>query len=388
MDSRLTAIGLFAGVGGIELGFKRAGIDSSLLCESWPPAKAVLTERFPNVELASDIRQLRSLPKTDIVAGGFPCQDLSQSGRTAGIGGEQSGLVTHVFRLLRRRHPTWLVLENVPFMLRLDKGSAMRFLIDELESMKYRWAYRVVDSRFTGVPQRRQRVIIVASRSDDPRAVVFADDATAPADDAWREDAYGFYWTEGLRGLGWAQDAVPTLKGGSSIGISSPPGVWLPKERPGHRLVTPAVEDGEALQGFPRGWTAPGARALGFRKGFRWKLVGNAVTTGVAEWLGTRLVSPGQYDPSLEGELSGMSRWPDAAWGERGTARRVEVSDRPRQDAYTHLGDLLDSESVSPLSHRAASGFLHRLLRGRLRVGGEEFRLATKEHVEYLESVA
>ena len=71
-----------------------------------------------------------------------------------------------------------LLLENVRNMLVLDGGEAMRYLVAELEELGYRWAYRLVDSRFTGVPQRRQRVIFVAAREIDPRAVLFGDDAT------------------------------------------------------------------------------------------------------------------------------------------------------------------------------------------------------------------
>jgi DNA (cytosine-5)-methyltransferase 1 len=112
-------------------------------------------------------------------------------------------------------------------MLPLDGGYAMRYLVDELERRGYRWAYRVVDSRFAGLPQRRHRVLLLASRTDDPRGILLGEDRGEPGASRYRSNAFGFYWTEGLRGLGWAQDAVPTLKGGSTIGIPSPPAVWL-----------------------------------------------------------------------------------------------------------------------------------------------------------------
>lgn len=70
-----------------------------------------------------------------------------------GITGKASGLVSEVFRLIRRPVPPMLLLENVRNMLVLDSGAAMRYLVDELESLGYRWAYRLVDSRFTGVPR-------------------------------------------------------------------------------------------------------------------------------------------------------------------------------------------------------------------------------------------
>src|SRR4051794_39316099 len=88
-----SVVGLFAGIGGIELGLDAAGHATELLCEVDPGALAVLEHRMPEVPRHPDIRTLRSLPKVDIVAGGFPCQDLSQAGRTVGINGERSGLV-------------------------------------------------------------------------------------------------------------------------------------------------------------------------------------------------------------------------------------------------------------------------------------------------------
>src|SRR6202044_1167011 len=102
-----------------------------------------------------------------------------------------------------------------PFMLQLDRGKAMRHLTEMLGALGYRWAYRVVDARAFGLPQRRHRVLMLASRSEDPRPVLFGQDAGAPAEPEGIDYPCGFYWTEGIRGLGWAIDAVPTIKGGS-----------------------------------------------------------------------------------------------------------------------------------------------------------------------------
>ena len=110
-------------------------------------------------------------------------------------------------------------------MLQLSKGRALALILDELERLEYRWAYRVVDTLAFGLPQRRQRVFLVATRIGDPRGVLLVDDAGEPPPRVpSSRTAFGFYWTEGIRGLGWAVDAVPTLKGGSTIGIPSPPG--------------------------------------------------------------------------------------------------------------------------------------------------------------------
>lgn len=364
--------GLFAGIGGIELGFHRAlgdGVETALLCESWDAAQAVLAKQFPGTRIHPDVRDLPKLPpRIDVLAAGFPCTDLSQAGRTAGISGSASGLVAHVFDALRvvreaRKRLPWLLIENVPNMLALDNGKAMTYLVDQLESLGYRWAYRTVDSRFTGVPQRRRRVILLASTKQDPRTVLFADDAGERCASELADDAYGFYWTEGRRGLGWAVDAVPTLKGGSTLGIPSPPAIWLREGVPGQRFIKPSISDAERLQGFSVGWTDVFHDSR--RNGPRWKLIGNAVTVGVSQWVASRIAEPG--DPINEEELwDGGKRWPRAAWGADGKVVRVEVSEFPLHKPYRHLLDVVDVQSAEVLSRRALEGFWSRLSEGNL----------------------
>ena len=372
---------LFSGIGGIERGLARgSGIaETASLCEWWNPARSVLEHRFPGVAIAGDINDVAALPGADIVAGGFPCTDLSQAGRTAGLEGDQSSLVLNALALIERHDAEWLLLENVRNMLVLHRGAAMEAITSELERMGFRWAYRLVDSRFTGVPQRRQRVFLLASRTSDPRPVLFADDAGEPASDSFREDAFGFYWTEGLRGLGWCRDGVPTLKGGSTIGIPSPPAVWRPDALPGERLVTPGIHTAERLQGFPKNWTIAASKATRGR-GARWKLVGNAVTVGVTEWIGKRLVDPGSWDGVTSGTVSKERSWPRAAWGDATGRYSVDLSMWPLRRRYQHLSTLM-GDDCEPLSHRGASGFLNRLERGNLSVP-EQFRIDVKEHIE------
>jgi DNA (cytosine-5)-methyltransferase 1 len=374
-----TTAALFAGIGGIEVGLERAGFETVYLCESWEPARRVLARKFPGVPLDGDIEDVSALPPASIITAGFPCTDLSQAGMTAGIDGRNSGLVRKALALVEDHPATWLLLENVRNMLPLHGGRAMAAITRELDRMGFRWAYRLVDSRFTGVPQRRQRVIILASRTEDPREVLFADDVGPPDETRLADDAFGFFWTEGLRGLGWCRDGVPTLKGGSTIGIPSPPGVWLPSAVLGQRFVTPGIATAERLQGFRKGWTAP-ASGLRRGEGSRWKLVGNAVTVGVSAWVGRRLVDPGPWDGSLSTPLVSGARWPTAAWGGRGRVWSVDVSLWPERRPYRHLLEVMDGDRA-PLSHRAAAGFLERLDRGTLRAP-EQFRLDMKEHVE------
>jgi DNA (cytosine-5)-methyltransferase 1 len=381
----LRVVGLFAGIGGIELGLGRAGHSAELLCEIDDGAVEVLRAQLSEVETHLDVTTLASLPECDLLAAGFPCQDLSQAGRTAGIGGTQSGLVEHVFRLLDGAHPgpTWLMLENVPFMLSLERGEAMRSLVDRLEDRGWTWAYRVVDTMAFGLPQRRRRVLLLASRTEDPRAPLLNQsvDAALPElhDGA---QACGFYWTEGLRGLGWAIDAIPTLKGGSTIGIPSPPAIWDPNSA---ELFTPHLSDAERLQGFPAGWTAIAGASGSRNLGRRWKLIGNAVSVPVAEWLGDRIGSSDPYAPESERRLKG-DKWPHAAWGKAGERHEVDATMWPVARKRPHLLDFLEHEG-KPLSVRATAGFLERTERSNLRIS-EDFLLDAKAHLVSMDESA
>jgi len=363
VGTNLQVIGLFAGIGGIERGLSQAGHETRLLCEIDPAAQRVLKHRFPMIKLTGDVRTMKQIRGADLLTAGFPCQDLSQAGRTAGISGNQSGLVGEVFRLLGRSGgPTWLLLENVPFMLSLDRGRAMRFLVECLEQLGYMWAYRVVDAMAFGIPQRRRRVLLLASRTEDPRDVLFAEDAGLPAFRYPTDAACGFYWTEGQRGLGWAADAVPTLKGGSTIGIASPPGIWFPDSG---SIGTPDIRDAERLQGFPADWTLLADGDDRRARTSRWKLVGNAVSVPVARWLGNQLRDPQTFDgPSTK--LQPGDPWPVAAWGSSGVAWSVAVSMWPVRRRRLHLREFLRYPSV-PLSARATQGFLGRARAGSLR---------------------
>ncbi len=248
-EAGLSVFGAFAGIGGLELGLSSVGHQSVALCEADACATRVLHDRFPGIEVHPDIRTLDALPPCDVVTAGFPCQDLSQVGSRLGISGPNSALIGILLDLLRssRRPPTWLILENVPFMLKLHGGSAIRSIVESLESMGWAWAYRTIDARAFGLPQRRRRILLVASPSEDPRPILFAQDTAAADPPARGNHACGFYWTEGNRGLGWAVDAVPPLKGGSGLHIPSPPAMWFPRRR---EILLPDIRDAERLQGF------------------------------------------------------------------------------------------------------------------------------------------
>lgn len=358
--------GLFAGVGGFELGFKRAGHSTVLLCENDEHAVQVLRRRWPDVRLHEDAETLDDLPEdAEILAAGFPCQNLSMAGDKQGIQGEKSTIVDRLFDLLDRRPVRWVVIENVYFMLHLRRGAAIQHILGNLETRGYRWAYRVVESRAFGLAQRRRRVFVVASKSRDPRDVLLADDAGAPKWPRGIDMArpVGFYWTEGRTGHGLTADAIPPLKAGSALAIRCPPAVLLPSGR----VVTPTIEAVERLQGFPRGWTAVLRGKKPHRH--RWRLLGNTVSVPVAEWIGRRLTEPGSYDSGGDAPVDPDGSWPNAAWNMkcRPDTRRVAVgvTEHPVRRPRGRISAFA-TERWPDLSERALRGFTTRAREGNL----------------------
>lgn len=371
--------GIFSGIGGLELGLGAAGFDAKMLCEIDSHAREVLSSRFDGIEVLQDIQKLKALPHAHLLAAGFPCQDLSQAGRTTGISGAKSGIVQHLFALLddASPRPEWLLIENVPFMLKLNGGAAIAYVTSELERLGYAWAYRVVDSRAFGVPQRRRRVYLLASRTGDPR-VIHMDDAGKQPERVWDGGAVGFYWTEGNRGLGWVPGGVPTLKGGSSIGIPSAPAIWLPDGTIG----TPDIRDAERLQGFEPDWTVS---VQGGRGGVRWRLVGNAVTVPVAKWVGSLVIEPPTGPPLTGRRMDVQDTWPDAAWGGGGERYAVACSAWPRHESTPDIAEFL-RHPLKPLSLKATSGFNSRLSRSTLR-RPKEFDEALRLHIDKMQQL-
>ena len=227
--SELKVCSLFSGIGGFERGLFRTGFNPILLCENDPAAQAVLKSKFPDCDLQADVTKIAKLPYCDVLTAGWPCQDLSQAGKTAGFRGSRSGLVSEVFRLIKSadRKPKFVILENVAFALHLDSGNAIKRVTKALEELGYNWAYRVLDTRGFGLPQRRRRLFIVGSLHHDARRVLFDGIANECVSPKKKPQQVGFYWTEGNRGLGWSPEAIPPLKGGSSFSIPSPPAIWL-----------------------------------------------------------------------------------------------------------------------------------------------------------------
>lgn len=371
MDSNAVTLSLFAGIGGFEQAFRKAGFSGDVIAyENWPSAQSVLKNRFPGATFFDDVRGVPStLHHAELVTAGFPCTDLSPAGRQAGIAGEASGLILGVLEAIQKRRPEWVLLENVPNMLRLKGGEAMTIIGSMLSDAGYRWCYRTLDAQHFGLAQRRKRVFLLASQHKDPTRVMFRDyaESSEVADRSPRgaAKAHGFYWTEGNRGVGWGVGVVPTIKGSTTAGIPSAPAIWLPEKPLESRFRTPSIESLETLQGFRPGWT----RAAPSRD--RWKLIGNAVAVPVVQWIaeGLRLYEQcGEI--TLPVNLDVKRGWGTGGVSIEGGVRRVQVSEAPLSGPLSRtftLQRLLDQRGSNALSAKATRGFSSRLLRSNLR---------------------
>lgn len=359
--NKMRVAGLFSGIGGFELAFSDVGFETALLVEVDPAARAVLRKRFPDVAIEKDVSDLVSLPEgADVLTAGFPCQNLSMAGDKSGIYGPKSNIVEKMFDLIERSRISTVIIENVYFMLQLDRGNGMRRLVEKFEELHYKWAYRVLDTLGFGLPQRRRRVYFLASRIVDPRQVLFSDESEPRSPfEAELSRPIGFYWTEGRSGIGLTVDGIPPLKVGSALGIPSPPAVLFPDGE----VLIPSLTACEALQGFPSGWTAVPQEGTG--KNPAWRLVGNAVSVPVAQWIAQRLKLPGNILELTKVEITAGRTWPDAAWNVGDGRIGVIAGDKPITKDRPSISVFRDA-TWTRLSDRALNGFITRAVEGGL----------------------
>ena len=173
----LTVGSLFSGIGGIDLACERAGMRVAWQVEIDATCRRVLAKHWPDVKRETDVCDVgaATLDPVDVLAGGFPCQDLSVAGRRAGLAGARSGLWWEFARLVDELRPRWVVVENVPGLLSSNDGRDMGAILWTLGELGFWWSYRVLDAQYDGVAQRRRRVFIVGHSGERaaPATVLF-----------------------------------------------------------------------------------------------------------------------------------------------------------------------------------------------------------------------
>lgn len=166
--SKLTFGSLFAGIGGFDLGFERAGMECKWQVEIDPYCQRVLEKHWPNVRRHDDVRTFPPDEsdewRVDVICGGFPCQDISSANyRGAGLDGERSGLWFEYARIIRTLRPRYVVAENVAA---LTFRGLDRVLADLAES-GFDAEWNTLSSQMFGAPHGRERLFIVAHSASE-----------------------------------------------------------------------------------------------------------------------------------------------------------------------------------------------------------------------------
>lgn len=253
MSKPLTFGSLFAGIGGFDLGFERAGMVCKWQVEIDDYANRVLAKHWPNVHRERDIRECGShnLEPVNVVCGGFPCQDVSYNGLRAGIHGKRSGLFEQAIRVVREIGPEVVVLENVAALLDGGLGEVLRCLAES----GYDAEWDVLPACSVGADQIRERIFILAYAKHT-----------------------GLAWRRGVDRVG------PTMLVGSGVcDVESPGGTFQADATLASVARNQSQWNGEP--GVDR--VAHGVS----NRAHRLRGLGNAVVPQVAEWIGRRIVA-------------------------------------------------------------------------------------------------
>lgn len=161
-------IDLFAGIGGIRLGFESVG-GTCVFSSEWDAAACETYRANFGEQPAGDITKIKSedIPDFDILLGGFPCQPFSIIGDKEGFNHETQGtLFFEIERILKDKKPSAFMLENVRNLTAHDGGRTFKVIIEHLEALGYHVYFKVLNALDYGVPQRRERIIIVGFLDD------------------------------------------------------------------------------------------------------------------------------------------------------------------------------------------------------------------------------
>lgn len=348
-------ISCFSGIGGLE-----GSTSPELFCEFDAECQAVLGSLYPDVPVWPDVQTLRP-PKADVVAGGWPCQDISIAGKQLGLRGLRSSLLIDMLRVATESGAHTVVAENVPNLLRMRSGREFAATLKAFEGNGFGYVgWRLLNARDFGLPQHRTRLLLIASKG---RSVVKSLFRKIPSlahgvtDTSKRNAAAGFYWTAGIHSINYSRGYVPTIKIGSALGIPSPPAVHY-----GHvvRVITPM--EALSLQGFDFGIDVFSKPSIAY------KVSGNAVARPIGLWvfdgLGSEVsdsdVAWAATQPALWDDPLLPEKFPVAGIYDHGEVHPISVPSNPKAN---NLIDFLDLSESSRLSAKASRGLLARLAR-------------------------
>ena len=262
---------LFSGIGGLDLGLERAGVGRMVwACDVNPFAREVLARRWPGLALVDDVAAVSvgAVEPVDVLAGGFPCQDISLAGAGAGLAGARSGLFFEMVRVVRELRPRFVVLENVAAIL----SRGLDTVLSTLHETGYDAAWSTFGAEAVGAPHRRMRWWCIAWRRGEARVpdmgatwglVGTAGRPPAHGVMSGGRIAHGEAWADvDVAGEAWPTPTVCgncNRKGASATsgdGLATAVKQWQAiADQVRASGLTLSAEWCEALMGFPVGWT-------------------------------------------------------------------------------------------------------------------------------------
>lgn len=299
-DGKIRFIDLFAGIGGIRKGFE----DETTRCvfsSEWDKYAAKTYEANYHEKPYGDITKIKAsdIPDHECLLAGFPCQPFSNIGRREGFAHKTQGtLFFDVLRILKEKQPKMFLLENVKGLLTNDHGNTFRVIIDSLEEVGYYTTYHVLDAQDFGLPQRRERVVIVGFRSDlgissfdfptgnpdlrIPIASILEHDAEGYSISEYLQRSYLFKKDDGRPQLvdSGSQIQVNTLCA-SYHKIQRLTGTFVRDGKTGIRLFT--EKELKRLMGFPDDFIVPVSRTQMYRE------FGNSVAVPMIRAVATQM---------------------------------------------------------------------------------------------------
>lgn len=283
----------FSGIGGIDLGFERAGVDVAFQCEILPFGQSVLRQHWPNTPLMPDIEKVsgQDIPEVDIFAGGFPCQDLSlaNQGKRLGLEGARSGLFYKFAGLVEEKHPRWVFIENVPGLLNSAQGGDFRVVLSTLDELGYGVAWRVLDAKFFGTPQRRRRTYIVGSLGTLGAAEVLFERGTDPIAHSKSNHTRNFVASGNDESLPGSNVFSIQHAGIGRRASAGPQGKGYRNDGETYTLDSRGSSDAVCKTDAPFGIRDSSRLSKGLDSN-RWRALGNAVCVPVIEWIAKRIV--------------------------------------------------------------------------------------------------
>lgn len=310
-----TVNSFFAGIGGFDVAFEQCGFSTKLLCEINHFCNQILTRHWPNVQKAGDINLIteEEIPDSDVWCGGFPCQDISVArgaSERLGLKGQRSGLFYRFAKLIEAKMPEVVIIENVAGLFTSNKGRDFGVILQTLSSLGYSVAWRLLNSRYFGVPQSRTRVYLCCWKKNSIKALkVMFDQKGAAKPKNERTD----FITEESKPTEYPK--VPKVayclaaSSGRHTGTDWSRTYVVCKN--GVRRLSPV--ESERLQGFPDNWTSPSNESINDENinTLRYTAIGNAVSVPVVKWIANKVKEQFEEQSKNEDLHNVLLKYPD-----------------------------------------------------------------------------